>query len=136
MNKKGSFLYDQGIYLLLLVIFVAFLFLYIGQQREGAAVWEDYYAKELSKIINLAKPGDEVVLDVQKVTDIAAKNKVKLENIFGFSNNQVCVKLDLGRQSCYYYFSNLSVVKNDDGWIVIGGENNLLKFKVVEAENE
>jgi len=115
MNKKASIgeqIMDNVIYLLLAVIFLAGMYLFVSSQENGAAAWEEFYAKEISKVMNLAKPGDEIVLDVHKGTVIAKRNKVDMRSeTFDFNNErkEVCVKFNRGKKSCYSYFNDVNV---------------------------
>jgi hypothetical protein len=114
MNKKAQFsnlVMGQVVFILVVLIFAVGMFWYIKSQENGAAVWEDYWSKEIAKIINLAEPGQKVVLDVHKVSVIAKRNGVDFDKIFTFRNskNEVCVQLSLGRKTCYSWFRNLAV---------------------------
>jgi len=147
MNKKatiGDILMDNVIYLILLIIFFVGMMAFVNSKMNGAAVWEDYYAKELVKVIDLSEPGDIVILDVQKATEIAQKNKIaNFEDIFSFNNvnNEVCVRLSLGKASCFYYFNEVSVTYDKSGkWIHyaegVGGETNRLHFNIIKGEGQ
>jgi len=133
MNKKAQsdVLMNNVVYLILLAIFVVGMFAFIWQQSNGAAVWEDYYVKEIVKVIDLSKPGDQVTIDVQKATEIAKKNEVGFSEIFKFdnANNEVCVKLSQGRATCFSYFNDEDVIFED---IELGVPVNILKFSVKE----
>jgi hypothetical protein len=143
MNKKGTIgdiVMDNVIYLILLIIFFVGMMAFVNSKMNGAVVWEDYYAKELAKVIDLSKPGDVIVLDVQKATEIAQKNKVaNFEDIFSFDNinNEVCVRLSLGKASCYYYFNEVSVTYDESGkWMHYAEPVNRLHFKVMKGEGQ
>ena len=138
MNKKGegdfgSFLHENVIYLVLLAMFAFLIFFTINGFSNGAAVWEDYYAKELTKVIDLSHPGDEIAIDIHKATEIAKKNRVKsFSSIFNFDNlkNEVCVKLKEGRKTCYFFSKDVDVVDRD---LKLGVPGNVLNFKISEA---
>ncbi len=137
MNKKGedSIIWNNVIYLILLVLFLMGMYVFLQNEREGAAVWEDFYAKEIVKIIDLAKPGDEITLDVQRASSVAHGNHVaSYSNMFQFDNlnNEICVKLNEGtRKTCYRYFNNVDIA---DVELRFGEPINLLDFKIVEKE--
>ncbi len=136
MNKRGTFtelLMDYAIYLILIVFFTLLLLGVIWQQRNGAAVWEEYYAKEIVKVINLAEPGDEISLDVHKGTEIGLRNEIDFSEMFVVYNSrdEVCVKLSKGRRTCYHYFNDVDIV---DFGIKQGVPTNVFNFKVVEAQ--
>ncbi len=139
-SETGGILQDPIVYLLILVFFSIGMVAYITQQQSGAAIWEDYYSKEIVKIINFADAGYSVCIDVHKATKIAKKNEVKsFSEIFRVDNvnNEVCVKLSQGRKTCYSYFNEVDAVnldlqlgvnKNEKGEIV-----NVLCFDVKEV---
>ena len=141
MNKRGGttvseVLMSNAIYIILVVLFFLGMLTYIGMTREGSTIWQEYYAKEITKVIDLAKPGDEVVLDIQKGSAIGKRNEVKsfteMFQIYN-ENKEVCVKLNKGRATCYYFFNDVNVVGTE---IVLGVPENELKFKVVSKEEE
>ncbi len=136
-NKKAMDLVMQNaLYVILVIIFVAGMFFFIQGQQNGASIWEKYYAKEISRVINLAQPGDSITLDIQKATEIAQENELQtFSEIFQFDNinNEICVKLSLGRKSCYYYFNNVDIVNTQ---IELAVPENILKFKVIEKQKE
>lgn len=142
MNKKGKFsevLMSNVVFIILLVVFLVGMLMFVYSKMNGDSVYEDYYAKELVKVVDLAKPGDIVALDVHKATEIAKKNNIAdFKEIFSFDNNknELCVKLSAGKASCYSYFNNVNV---GDVWIeyaasVNGASKNLLHFKVSHGE--
>jgi len=148
MNREGEsdILKDVIIYLILLVIFVVGMIVYLNQQQEGAGVWEEYYVKEIVKVIDFSKAGDEYFLDVHRATEIAKKNIVgSFSEIFSVDNvnNEICVKLSRGRRTCFNYFNDVDVINME--LRLASGKNeknedvNILYFKIKErrkAENE
>jgi len=134
MNKKaaiGDLIKDNAIYLILLTLFVIGMFAFVYQKKDNAVFWEEYYAKEIAKVIELSEPGDEISLDVQKITEIASANKVKdLNSIFIFGDNEVCIKLNVGDyRSCYKYLNEVIVYSPK---IKFADPINKLEFKIKE----
>lgn len=141
MNKKadGNVLTEYIIDFLILIVFFVGMMSFVRDNMNGAEFWSDYYAKEISKIVNLATNGDEFNLDVQRATIIAKKNKVLIQSdIFEFNNgkNEICVRLSEGRKSCYFYFNNVDVVDNRIDFGVSKSEGNLLHFKIVKGVDD
>ena len=136
MNKKGDVIWDNTIYLLIGIAFFAMTFYFVVSQGNGAGIWSRYYAKEVSKIINLAEPGDVIELDIHKATEIAQKNKItNFNGTFNFDNmkNELCLKLSSGRRTCYSYFNDVDIV---DVKIEQGVPINILKFRIAEKTHE
>ena len=136
LNREGVIgnLPDVVITIILIVLFAAFLFVFIGQQRNGAGVWEDTYAKEIAQVINLAEAGDEIAIDVHYATEIAKKNRVgDLRSIVRFDNenNEVVVKLRPRGETRFSYFKDVEIVNYR---IELGVPTNVLKFRVMGPE--
>jgi len=139
INKKGQIggiLYDNAIYLILAMIFIVGMFLFVWQQSNGAAIYEQYFVSEITRKINLANPGDKINFDAQKATEIAESNDINdFNDIFRFNNgrSEICVKLSLGRETCMKYYNNVIIV-NDE--LKLGVPGNVLYFEVKERSVE
>jgi len=138
MNKRGEeekAMRINLVYLILLIIFVVGMFLFVGQQRDGAGIWEDYYAKEIVKVINLAEPGDEISIDVTQGTKIALEGEVGRSKIFVVKNedNEVCVQLNQGKKTCYNYFNDVDVEYKLEFAKGTQAGFNLLRLKVFNS---
>tara|TARA_Y100000034_G_C6753031_1_gene334902 strand:- start:372 stop:800 length:429 start_codon:yes stop_codon:yes gene_type:complete len=139
MNRKGQslggILTSNVIYLVFAVLFFFILLWFVLSQQGGAAVWEDFYAKEISKMINLAEPGDEITLDVHGATEIAQDNEVRsFSEMFVIDNseNEICVKLSKGRRSCYNYVNDVEVDLELQLARGDRGDTNVLVLKIKE----
>lgn len=138
MNKKSESENILNMNLLMLLIVVAFtvgMLLFIGGVDDGAALWSDFYAKELAKTINLAKPGDKITIDVQKATEIAQKRDITIfSEIFAFNNqdNEICVMLAKSRQTCYSYFNDVDIIQPQVVYGISESAPNTLQFTVSE----
>ena len=141
MNKRAvlsNTLISTVVGIIAIATVVAGISIFLVSQKNAAAVWEDYYAKEISRVINLALPGDEISLDVTKAFGIATKSQVRSQSeIFTFDNpnNEVCVKLAPSRKTCYPFFNDVDVINYEIlpvGDIKDGKPVSLLKFKVAE----
>jgi len=135
VNRRGEggedFFLDNVVFLILLVIFFVGMLYFIFQQQEGAGVWEDYYVKEIVKVIDFSDAGDKACMDVHKATEIAKKNNVaSFSEIFRIDNttNEVCVKLSRGRKTCFNYFNDIDIVNID---LKLGIPGNVLCFDTV-----
>jgi len=144
MNKKaveGELMFEYIIFIVVILLFAAGMFTVVNNYRNGGAVWEDFYAKEVVKVINNARPGDEIFLDVQKASEIAKKNEQSLSTIFSFDNmhNEVCVKLGQ-RRGCYSYFNEVDIINPEIKLAVPsvseGRYVNMLHFNISEVRKE
>lgn len=136
MNRKASddVLMSNVIYIILTVTAFALTFFIVRSHYNGASTWEEFYSKELTKVINLAESGDAVILDIHKATEIALDNEVPFNEIFAFDNleKEICVKLSKGRKTCYSYFNNVDVVNYEVK--IAQPEKNVLVFEIREAQ--
>ncbi|MBU0760878.1 MAG: hypothetical protein KJ600_02245 [Nanoarchaeota archaeon] len=138
MNNKASSLVRSNLaYLILLVIVLLPFAVFAGNQMNGASIWSKYYAKEISRVINLAEPGDIISLDVHKATKIAKSNGITRlrKEVFTFdnANKEVCVKLSPGRETCYSYFNDVDVINEDIELGVSKNAGNILVFEIKES---
>lgn len=140
INKRGNtsdFLRENFIYLFLVVILVVGLLVIGNHYRNGAFVWEDFYAKEIAKTIDYAQAGDEVSFDVTKAIDIAKRNNVNFDEIFSFED-EVCVRLSNAGRSCFEYFENFKVINKGIEYDIRddkGNSKNILTY-VIKEKNE
>ena len=136
MNKKGDFgssLKSNIIFLILLVLFLGAMIVFVSKKDNGDEVWAQYYASEIASIINMAEYGDEIILDVQKATEIAERNGVAFSNIFNFdnANNEVIVRVSSAGASGAVYYNDADIAAESIELGIYDGINKL-KFKVVE----
>ncbi|MCH7567873.1 MAG: hypothetical protein IIA87_00455 [Nanoarchaeota archaeon] len=145
MNKRGesagdNILFNNLIYMILFILFFLGMFYYVLGFQNGAALLEDFYAKEISRMINAAELGTEteVSLDVTKATEIAFKKGVRRSDIFNFDNvnNKVIVSLRLNGGTSFNFFNDVDVVDWDIKLVSGGIETNRLYFKIVEKQRE
>jgi len=128
---------QNAVFIILALIAFAIVFYFVAQQSSNAGEWSDYYVKEITKTINLGKVGDTIELDVSKATSISKKENLRsISEVFVFENskNKVCVKLNKGRRTCYYYYNNVDIV-NPEVKIGFGDKPNTLVFKLEEKTN-
>ena len=137
MHKK-AILKTTVIYTLLTILFLAGISGFIWLQKNGTSIWSNYYGKEFTRTVNLAKSGDNITLDIHKATEIAAKNNVKsTSEIFTVDNpkNEVCVKLTRGIKTCYKYFNDVDIINlKPESASGTYGETNILTFEIVEKQ--
>ncbi len=136
MNKKAAFmdiLLNNIVYIILSLIVFVSLLAFVRSTSNGAAIWEDFYAKEIVKIIDSAQPGDMITLDVSSATKIAAKNQADFGKIFSFDNehNKVCVRLSNGGRGCFNFYNEVDVSNAE---IKLLEPVNVLKFSITKPK--
>ena len=128
INRKGNILTENIVFIILNLIFLIILFLFLFKQGEGAIVLEESYAKQISLLIDGAKPGMIITLNMEKGINLAEKNKIS-KDIVSIQNNIVTVKLtDKGGYS-YSFFNdvNLNYYRQGDNYVFVINKKNIIE---------
>ncbi len=115
MNKKGmDVLTEHVIFIILVIIFFTSMFVFVFRTGTRASLLEESYANQIALIIDKAKIGTSVDLDVSNLYSTADKNKFNL--ILNINNDEkyVEVKLAPGKGTKHIFFSGNNVVWNLD----------------------
>ena len=65
MKKRGQILAENVIFIVLNLIFLAILVLFIYSKSGSEAILEEKYAKQIALIIDSAKPGMNISLNME-----------------------------------------------------------------------
>ena len=76
-------LWDNIVYILFILAFTTIMAFYVYAQQDASAVWADYYAKEIVKVVDTSQPGEAITLDVHR-TDKTGKIYIHLYKWVGF----------------------------------------------------
>jgi hypothetical protein len=113
MNKKGAdILHNAIIFVILNVIFFAALIFFVSRSSAGINIVEQTYAKQIALIIDQAKPGTIIEVDVSELYEQADKNSfdrlgtVKIDN----DENKVYIKVTEGKGHSYNFFTSNDVL--------------------------
>ena len=116
MDKRGEG-FDNALgwyvaYFVLLALFFVGALYYVMGLQDGAALWEDVYAKEIVRVIETAQAPQEVALDVHMLTELAQKSGKSFSDIVKFDNEQhtVTVSTGLNGGTSYGYFHDVSII--------------------------
>ena len=127
-NRRGTILVENIIFIILNLIFLTILILFIARQGQGVIVLEQSYAKEIALIIDSAKPGMTLRLDIKDGLELADKNGIAKKDIVKINGNVVTVKLSKDSGFSYSFFNNVEAFANfgEDNYyvILIGGYQN------------
>jgi len=82
--------------------------LFVSRAGTGTTVKEQIYAKRIALLIDQAKPGTNLAIDISELYKLAEKNKYngKVVN-FDFKENKITVRLATGKGYSYHYFTKL-----------------------------
>ena len=108
-NKKAAILMENVIFIILNILFLAILILFLLRQGQGAIILEQSYAKQIALLIDSAKPGMTIFLDMSKAKELAEKKGIEFKDIVINSNNVVTVKLSEEGGYSYSYFNDVNV---------------------------
>lgn len=110
MKKKGDILVENVIFIVLNVIFISILLLFLWGQGSGAILVEETHAKQISLLIDSAKPGMEIRLNMVEAKDIALDNGIEdFGEVVSITDNVVRVKLSEKGGYEYSFFNDVSV---------------------------
>ncbi len=109
--KRGTILVENVIFIVLNLVFLSVLFLFLFSRIGSAAVLEEKYAKQIALIIDAAKPGMKISLNMGDAIEKAEKElgKDKIDEAVKISDNVVMVKLRERGGYSYSFFNDVSV---------------------------
>ncbi len=116
-GKKGDaeeVSWPQVIFLVLVIAFMGVFFIFAKNSLTGSLVQEEVYAKKIALLIDSAKPGTNLFLDITSLNEVAVKTQGKnVESqiiTLNSDKNSVMVSLRLGERGYNYpYFSDYDV---------------------------
>jgi len=100
---------ENVIFIILNILFLAILILFLLKQGQGAILLEQSYAKQIALLIDSAKPGMTIILDMSKAKDLAEKNNIEFKDIVTKIDNIITVKLSEKGGYSYSYFNDVDV---------------------------
>jgi len=113
-NKKAAILMENVIFIILNVLFLTILILFLLRQGQGAVLLEQSYAKQIALLIDSAKPGMTIILDMGKAKELAEKKGLEFKDIVIHTNNVITVKLSEKGGYSYSYFNDVDVTLYPD----------------------
>lgn len=99
------------IFIVLNLLFIGGFVLFITLKSNNANSLEEYYAKEIALLIDSAKPGTIISLDMTDAFSAAEKNlgKDNLGNLITKTGNIITVKLTEKGGYSYSFFNDVNV---------------------------
>ncbi len=136
MDKKGdtSTMMDTIIHIVIFILFFLVMFFFVTSYSNGATFWEDFYSKEIVRVVNGAEPGMEFKIDVTSLAVIAVKNGKPIKDIISVDNvnNKVVVSSRLNSGTSFGFFKDVDVVEWKTEAPSGRSENTQFIFKVKE----
>ena len=110
-NKRGNILTENLIFIILNIAFIAIMLLFLFSQMESAAVLEERYSKQIALMIDGAKPGMIITLDMEKAIRKAEGEGWPEDEIVSIKDNVVRVQLREKGGYSYSFFNDVEVEK-------------------------
>lgn len=114
MNKKGvtdNLLFWYIAYTTFVIIPFVIILVWVVGFQDGAATWEDFYAKEIARIINTAEEGEIVYLDVTSGSATGFRRHVPKQQMFRLDQEKKFVIVQFSQRSAtqFYYLKNITI---------------------------
>src|SRR3989344_6577479 len=121
MEKKGDVLTENIIFIILTLIFFSILITFVFTRSSGNAIKEEELAKQVALIVDSAKPGMIIKINVEDYLELAKKENYD-KNIITINGNLVTAKFREKVGYPYSFFNDVSVsafpdLKDSDGEI-------------------
>lgn len=107
ISKRGNILIENIIFLVLNLIFLTILILFLFSQMGDAAVLEEKYSKQIALILDSAKPGMVIHLNMEDAIEKAEKELGEIERLVRINENIVTVRLQEGTGYSYSFFNDI-----------------------------
>lgn len=106
-SKKANILTENLIFLILNLVFLAILIAFLFLKMGDVAPMEEKYAKQIALMVGVARPGMELVMDMEVPKSEWYKSNFQ-SSVF-FNDNIVTVKLSEKGGYSYSFFNNVNV---------------------------
>ncbi len=107
INKRGNILTQNIIFIILNLVFLSILVIFLFSKMDNAALLEEKYAKQIALILDSAKPGMRIFLNMEDAIKIAEKENQDLKKIVSVQDNVVTVQLREKGSYSYSFFNDL-----------------------------
>ena len=130
MKKRGQILVENVIFIVLNLIFLTILILFISSKSGAEAVLEEKYSKQIALIIDSAKPGMEIHLNMEDAIKKADSNGFDIKKIVSVSGNTITVQLREKGGNSYSFFNDVDVSvfhdtqKNTEEYVILVNKYN------------
>ena len=125
-KKAIEILMNNVISIMVILVFFTAMFLFVSRAEAQVTIAEQTYAKQIALLIDNAKSGTIIDLDISELKTITEKNKIALNKAIVIDNKQGKVRVALTSKGGYEFeFFN----SNDILWSIT--ENNL-HMEVIE----
>jgi len=107
MKRKGNILTGNVIYIVIVILFMAVLFIFVGRLSSGGALLEEKTAKKVALVIDSARPQTQVFLYVGDILE--NREDVEIKEVIDIEGNIVTVRLSEKGGYSYGFFNDVEV---------------------------
>lgn len=109
ISKKGNILTENIIFIVLNLIFLTILILFLFSKMGGGAVLEEKYSKQIALVLDSAKPGMRIHINMEDAIKEAKKElgEDKIGELVLIKGNIVTIRLGEGKGYSYSFFNNI-----------------------------
>ena len=100
---------ENVVFIILNVVFLAILVLFIFLKSGDVAILEENYAKQIALMVDAARPGMIITLDMMDAVEEADKEAWNHNDIINIQENIVTVKLRKEGSYSYSFFNDVEV---------------------------
>ncbi len=102
-KKATKMLMDNVIDLMIIIVFFVAMFLFVARAGAQVTIAEQTYAKQIALLIDNAKPGTIIDLDISELKTISEKNKKDLDKTIIIDNKAGKVRVALTSKGGYEF---------------------------------
>ena len=113
-NKKANILAENIIFIVLNMLFLTILIIFLFSKTGSAAVLEEKYAKQIALLIDSAKPGMTIHLNMEDAIEKAEEEGWDTANVVTKNENIITVKLREKGGYSYSFFNDVDFSPNLD----------------------
>jgi hypothetical protein len=112
MNKKAFELLTENIvFVVLIILFFGVMFVFVSRAGNQSSIIEQSYSKQIALLIDKAKTGTIINLDISELTEFAKKNNfngriIEIDNL----NKKVVVRASDGKGYSFNFFSDAEII--------------------------
>lgn len=113
-NRKANILTENVIFIVLNLVFLSILILFLFSRLGSAAVLEEEYAKQIALIVDSAKSGMTIHLNMEDAIETALDEGRNLNEVVLIHDNIITVQLREKGGYSYSFFNDVQVNVNLD----------------------
>ncbi len=107
ISKKGNILTENIIFIVLNLMFLTILMLFLFSKMGSGAVLEEKYSKQIALILDSAKPGMQIHVNMEDAIKEADKELGRIDGLVTINENIVTVRLGEGKGYSYSFFNDV-----------------------------